>query len=248
MTRGPTPALPDWRVEEHDSLPSTQDLIRARLEASEDVDGLVVRAGVQPAGRGQRSKSWTSERGGSYQSLAVRDRSGGALRLPGTTLLLAVELAAALRGAGANASVKWPNDLYLAGGKLGGILTEYTSEHLIVGIGVNVNNAVPAGASALAGWRLERVNELVLQAVSAALTTLVRAGGADRVGLPARLAPLDLLAERTVTVRTPGGDIGGRANGVAANGALLVLTAGGEVAVTSGSVVAWDHQGREAHA
>lgn len=240
MRLGSAPALPEWRIEEHRSLPSTQGLIRQRLTFREDVDGLVVRAAEQPAGRGQLSKKWASRRGGSYQSFAVTDRWNGALRQPGITLLLAVHLAEALRDAGAAVSVKWPNDLYLSGGKLGGILSEYARSHLVVGVGVNVSNEVPAGASALAGWDLGYVNALVLDAASTCLGAAVAAPDAAAAGLPARLAPLDFLAGRRVTVGTARGEVKGLAGGVAANGALLISTVVGEVALQSGTVLAWD--------
>lgn len=240
MRSGPPPALPEWRVEEYSALPSTQELIRQRLAAGEDVDGLVVRAAEQPAGRGQRAKPWASGPGGSYQSFALKDRWEGALSRPAITLLLAVHLAEALREAGARVSVKWPNDLYLGSGKVGGILSELLRSHLVVGVGVNVDNEVPAGAGALVGWELAYVNTLVLDAASACLSAAVLAGDTTAAELPTRLAPLDFLSGRTVVVRTARGDVSGRAAGVAADGALVVTTQEGKVALHSGTVLSWE--------
>lgn len=237
MTQFPDPALPPWRVEVHERLASTQQLVKERLAAGADVDGLVVRALEQPAGLGRRGKAWASPPGGSYQTFALRDRWEGALRQPCLTLLLATQLAEALRDSGARATVKWPNDLYLGEGKLAGVLSEYVAGHLVVGIGVNVNNPFPATASALVGWELPFVHALVLEAARSALARHVAGTG---LGLPERLAPLDHLAGRSVSVDTPRGPVAGTALGVAADGALVVRTPEGTVSVHDGSVASWE--------
>lgn len=223
---------------EHGSLPSTQQFLKDRLTAGDDVDGLVIRAVEQPAGTGRRGKAWSSPPGGSYQSFAVKDRWDGALRQPGLTLLLAVELAEALRAAGAQALVKWPNDLYLGRGKLAGILSEYLGAHLIVGVGMNVANPVPESAAALVGWELSFVNALVLDAAHRALAAAV-SGEVAGTSLPRRLQPLDLLAGSFVTVQTPSGVITGTALGVLPGGALQIDGGAEVVSVVDGSVVAW---------
>lgn len=244
--------LPAWRVERFDHLPSTQSFIKDRLRRGHDVHGLVVRTTEQGAGLGRGGKSWSSPPGGSYQSLALQDRWGGALRRPGLTLLLAVELAEELRAGGAHASVKWPNDVYLGEGKLAGVLSEYVRGHLVVGIGVNVSDPVQSAASSLGGWDVQFVNELVLRAAGAALLSAVersvQAAGADAVdhmgsaalpGLARRLKPLDYLAGRRVNVSTPGGAVLGVAAGVNDDGALLVGVTGQTITVTGGSVTDW---------
>lgn len=241
-TGGPaTEPLPAWRVEEFASLASTQALLRERLSAGATVHGSVLRALEQPAGRGRGGKSWASLPGGSYQSLAVHDRWQGALRGPGLTLALALHLAEELRAAGAAASVKWPNDVYLGAGKLAGVLSEYVSGHLIVGVGLNVNNPVPDGAAALRGWELDYVHELVLAAVRAGLASVVEAGerAPEALRLAERLAPVDHLRGREVTVRAAKSTIRGRAAGVGVDGALLVDTGEATIRVTDGTVLSW---------
>lgn len=231
--------LPAWRVEAHPRLASTQEHLKERLLAGEDVDGRVIRAAAQGAGRGRRGRTWSSPEGGSYQSFALLDRWGGALRRGGLTLLIAVELAEALKGAGAHTTIKWPNDLYLGGGKLGGILSEYVRDHLIVGIGLNVANPVPEGAAALRGWDLPFVNELVLDAAAAAVAAAA-AGESALAELPRRLAPFDLLAGRPVTVDTGAGALEGEGAGVDADGALLLEVGGSVRRVQLGTVVSWE--------
>ncbi len=207
-------------------MPSTQALVKQRLGTGEDVDGLVVRAVEQPAGQGRRGKAWASPPGGSYQTLAVRDRWDGALRASTLTLRIALCVAEELRAAGARTTVKWPNDVYLGEGKLAGVLCEYSRDHLVVGVGVNVNNPVPYGASSLTGWQLQFVSQLVLESVgravqehltdagrqaTAALSTAETEAGERGVGggpLPARFMALDHLLGRAVTMRVSGGSVG----------------------------------------
>lgn len=209
--------------------------MRQRLEGGEPVHGLVIRAAEQLAGRGRRENIWASQRGGSYQTFALEDRWDGALRTPATTLRLAVALAEALRAAGAKATVKWPNDVYLGEGKLLGILCEYLRRHLLVGVGVNVNNPVPPGIAALAGWDLEYVHELVLHEVHSAISD----GVTGARGWLGRFAPLDHLRGRLITVQTPRGVMTGVSQGVDEGGALLVATHRGQFRVEEGTVLDW---------
>ncbi|MFA5552238.1 MAG: biotin--[acetyl-CoA-carboxylase] ligase [Trueperaceae bacterium] len=238
MSGAPVEQLPEWRVEAFGSVGSTQAVLKERLQQGADVHGVVIRATEQLAGRGRRANGWESAVGGSYQSLALEDRWQGALRSPSITLLLAVELAEELRGAGADVRVKWPNDLYLGEGKLGGILCEYLRGHLVAGVGINVGNPVPEGAGALEGWSLGSVNHLVLRAARAAFRQLLESGAGES-GLGARYARLDFLSERDVSVVIGGTTVTGSSAGVDANGALVLRTADGEVTVRDGTVANW---------
>jgi BirA family biotin operon repressor/biotin-[acetyl-CoA-carboxylase] ligase len=74
--------------------------------------------------------------------------------VPPLALATAVAVADALAESGAEPSVKWPNDLLLDGRKVAGILTEMSTaggavQHLVIGIGVNLNvRAFPEGLHA----------------------------------------------------------------------------------------------------
>lgn len=242
MTTPEPPPLPSFRVEVHERLPSTQALLKERLRAGERVDGLVVRALEQRAGVGRRGKAWSAGPGGSYQSVALLDRSG-LLRRPFTALAVAIGVAEELSRAGARVRVKWPNDVYLASGKVAGVLCDYLRGHLLVGVGANVNNELPPGAAALVGWPEGAVSEMVLEGVRAGVSELLlRPGGAH---LRERYAALDLLFGQRVEVELPGRAgssrerVSGVARGVNAAGALLLETGAGRREVAAGSVVAW---------
>ena len=227
-----------FRIEHFDTLASTQSEVRRRLERGEDVDGLVVRAARQTQGRGRRGDRWESAPGGSYQTLALRDPAPPSLGRGGAAVTVAVGLAETLQDYGVRAGVKWPNDLYYRGRKLGGILTEYVRGHLLVGVGLNVGNAPPPGAVALRGWDLEGVHGAVLAGMQRGLDAWVE----DAASLPERFRAFDALAGRAVRVDAGGRVVAGIGRGVDERGCLLLEAQDAAadravVAVCSGSVL-----------
>ena len=114
-----------FRIETYPTLTSTQDAMRERLGAGDNVHGLVIRALEQTGARGQRRRDWRSGPGGSYQTLAVKDESLG-LRKPYAAVAVAVGLAQTLPEYGIRCGIKWPNDLFYRNKKVAGILCEYT--------------------------------------------------------------------------------------------------------------------------
>ncbi|WP_027718393.1 biotin--[acetyl-CoA-carboxylase] ligase [Desulfovirgula thermocuniculi] len=127
-------------------LDSTNRLAR-ELAARGVPEGTLVVAEEQTGGRGRLGRGWFSPYAkGIWCSLILRP-SLSPLDAPPLTMLAAVAVAEALqRAAGLKPGIKWPNDLLAGGRKLCGILTELDAEvekvnHLIVGIGVNVNIA-----------------------------------------------------------------------------------------------------------
>lgn len=206
-------------IETFARLPSTQDAMRERLEAGEEVHGLVIRALEQSAGRGQRARDWRSARGGSYQTLAVRDEVPPVLNKPCAAVVIAIGLAETLPEYGLKVGVKWPNDLVYKGKKVAGILCEYAKGHLLVGVGVNVMNDVPAGATAFRGLDVEGVSNLVLAGVQRGLEHL--AAGLD---LPEAFAPFDVLKGQDVELTVSGVLQRGVASGIDERGCLKLET------------------------
>lgn len=113
-------------------------------------------AETQTAGRGRRNRVWVSDAGeGLWMSMA------GIVRCPpeskGTlAIVAAVIVARQLNRLGMQESIglKWPNDLYLNGRKLGGVLVEVVDGedglHAIIGIGINVHSAPRAEPPSIA--------------------------------------------------------------------------------------------------
>jgi BirA family transcriptional regulator, biotin operon repressor / biotin---[acetyl-CoA-carboxylase] ligase len=144
----------DVQIHLFETLTSTNDKL-AQLIATETVPpGTVVIAKTQTAGRGQRGKTWNSDLGGLYLSMAICPDLF-ATDVHQLTIGLVWGIADQLRKQGIEVLIKWPNDLILAGRKLGGILTQTRIaqgkiQHAIVGVGINYANLVESPAINLA--------------------------------------------------------------------------------------------------
>jgi len=128
-----------------ESLPSTSSQL-SEFSQNRGSPGTVMIAEQQTAGRGRQGNAWYSPPGlGLYFSLLLKPALPS-IKLSGLTLALGTSAAEAVeKTAGTPVAVKWPNDLYCNGRKVGGILTEMQSQgglidRVIVGIGLNVNN------------------------------------------------------------------------------------------------------------
>jgi BirA family biotin operon repressor/biotin-[acetyl-CoA-carboxylase] ligase len=123
---------------------STNDVLE-KLARDGVKEGVVVFAESQTKGRGRLGRKWISPaHKGLWFSLLLRPD----LRPQEVTQLMvasATALCRAIRSeTGLNSEIKWPNDILVRGKKVAGILTEMSAEldrvqHVILGIGVNVN-------------------------------------------------------------------------------------------------------------
>lgn len=116
-----------------------------KLAAEGAEHGTVVVAGHQTAGKGRRGRNWESPAEENiYMSILLRPNFA-TTKAPMLTLVMACSVAEVLGLNGfSNVQIKWPNDLVLSGKKVCGILTEMhlcgtAIDHVVVGIGINVN-------------------------------------------------------------------------------------------------------------
>ncbi len=232
-----------------EEVASTNDLAK-ELAAKGAPEGTLVVAEAQTRGRGRLGRDWESPAGtGLYVSLLLRPPLPPT-EMPQITLTTAVAVARALRrSTGITPGIKWPNDLLLAGKKLGGILTEMETEseqirHLVVGLGLNVNNpAFPEELSPIAtslrmttGRKHCRVK--ILQAWLEEFEELYELFlGRQFAVILEEWRSLAVTLGQLVTVWQGPRSIRGRALEVAPDGALLLEMESGEmVRVTSGEI------------
>jgi BirA family biotin operon repressor/biotin-[acetyl-CoA-carboxylase] ligase len=200
-------------------------------------EGLVILADSQTRGRGRRGRVWESPPGVNlYLSVVLRPPLPPAVA-PQITLLAGVAGANALSRASAlEARIKWPNDIFIHGKKVAGILSEMeadgpTIRFVILGVGVNVNGKLgelPPHLRGLAtSLRAEGGRELSRAAVAAELLgelereyeLLLREGFSPR--LREEWNRLSMINQKWATVRVMDREIPGRALGLDADGALL---------------------------
>jgi BirA family biotin operon repressor/biotin-[acetyl-CoA-carboxylase] ligase len=218
----------------HRVTDSTSERAKALAEVGAP-HGTLVTADAQTAGRGRQGRRWeAAPETALLASLVLRRVDERAALLPLAAALAvcdACEAAAPVRCA-----IKWPNDVWVDRRKIAGILVEGRPQEGWAVIGVGVNVAAPPGGFP---------STLVDSATSLELATGARATvlGALLDALARRLgeAPTRVIdAWRTrdalygQTVRYQGGQ--GTAAGIDEDGALLVETAAGTVALDAGEV------------
>lgn len=219
------------------------------LAADPAQDPQALFAEFQTAGRGRRGRSWVSPFGANlYFSIAWSFRSWPA-QITALPLAVGLSCARVLRASGLPAvGIKWPNDLYVKGRKLGGILIEHRGEaggpcRAVIGIGLNVNMSAPQAQAVSQPWTSLQMEsgapqargplaERLLAALHADLQTFEREGFAP---FAAQWPGYDLTLDQSVRV-IGGPDLEGTARGLDASGALLVESRGQRHAVHSGEV------------
>lgn len=220
----------------------------ALLDADPAADPQALFTEYQQQGRGRRGRRWQAPYGQHLMgSLAWRfpvwPRDLGCL-----PLAVGVACAEALAEVGvAGVQLKWPNDLYLGGRKLGGLLMEHRGElggacRVVVGVGINLRPFPPDAApdqpwTATDLWTPAPVarNRLIGRLLRR-LAGLMEGYPAD--GFAAWRAPWsarDLCRDRPVRV-SGSPSFEGIARGVAEDGQLQVETASGLQRVSSGEV------------
>lgn len=237
----------EWRqawelpaLEVHDALPSTMERAWSLVQAGA-VPGTLVMAEEQTAGRGRSGRSWHSPPGqGLWMSWVLPPLGAG---LPVLPLRVGLRLARGIEAVAAVAvDLKWPNDLWLDGRKLGGVLTETRGGPVVVGMGLNVRRPLGGFPAALAEVAVALEEQAGAVGRGALATALLDALG----GLAADpgLGELTLEEHRDLTrrdvlrdrpLRTSVGD--GTGGGIRRDGALLLRQGSGAVrGVVAGGV------------
>jgi len=249
----PAPAMSGFTVEVVPSIDSTNAELMRRTRAgmSHGCAPTLLVAADQTAGKGRMGKTWLSQPGHSLTfSLLLPLRPA---HWAGLSLAVGVSVADSLApllptSTGEALQLKWPNDLWLRGAKLAGILVE-TAHHaggawVVVGVGVNIETPVP-DADAASAWTGVPPTGLAQHQpgldVGAALAALAPALLRDLLAFEAlgfsafaqRFGHRDALRDRPLSLSD---GTQGTGCGVDEEGALLVLTPSGMKAVHSADV------------
>jgi len=234
-----------------ETIGSTNDVALdwAAAQPPDRADGLVVIAEEQTAGRGRRGRAWFSPPGsGLYVSIVLAparahaadgNRARRAMSL--LTLAVGVGLAEGVAAAtGLQTSLKWPNDVYVSGRKLAGILAEAAAPSVVVGFGLNVGAAAFPPELADRATSLETelgrsVDRFVVLAEALA-SIAARCADLDAGRFDAILDAWRRRAYRAVGARVACGSIAGVTVGIDDDGALLVKTGERIERIVSGEV------------
>ncbi len=154
-------------------------------------DGALAVADFQTAGRGRQGRRWLAPRGSSILLSVLLIEPEGSPLITHATMLAAVASAEAVEAeTNCRPGLRWPNDLVVAGKKLGGVLAESTplpvrrgraERAVVIGVGLNcfqqrghfeaglaktatsleIESAQPVNRPALAGRLVERLDALL---------------------------------------------------------------------------------------
>ena len=122
---------------------STSSRVEALLQAGEKPP-FAVRADRQSAGRGRRGAGWESPAGNLHMTIALASDAAGPALAPLKAAVLVARFIEAR--CGLRVTLKWPNDLFFGGAKIGGLLLEGSWRGgvpgaISVGIGLNLLDA-----------------------------------------------------------------------------------------------------------
>ncbi len=128
---------------------STEDYIRKLLPKQlKTRENLAVIAETQTGGRGTKGRFFLSPKGGLYMSLLYFHNGLKGENAFTVNKNVSVAVVKTLLAFGINARIKWPNDIYVSGKKICGMLINNVFlgdyiDYTILGIGINVNNDIP---------------------------------------------------------------------------------------------------------
>jgi BirA family transcriptional regulator, biotin operon repressor / biotin---[acetyl-CoA-carboxylase] ligase len=213
---------------------STMDIAHALAEGGAPA-GTLVLADEQTKGRGRNARTWVSARGAGIW-LTIIERPTDAQAASVLALRLGLAAAQVLDGhATAAVGLKWPNDVYVAGRKVAGVLTEARWQDgriawIAIGVGVNLRLPpdVPTGGAIDSGpTRVALLAELV-----PAIRLAAGAVGALTSDELTEFARRDVA--RGQRCSRP---VAGEVEGIAPTGELLVRQGGEVRAFRSGTLV-----------
>ena len=232
-----------------DVIDSTNAELMRRLQAGAG-GGLVCVAEQQSAGRGRRGRQWVSPFASNLYLSLTGDFPGGAATLEGLSLAVGVAVAEALETFGLRElQLKWPNDILLAGSKLGGVLIETNGNaadscQAVVGVGVNVCMPRSPAADIDQDWtdvttalgRNPGRNRLLGAMLNRLLPLMVEYGETGFAHWRERWLSRNAFAGCAVVVHSGGQQVAGTMEGVDDSGALL-LRAGDTIQTVHGGEV-----------
>lgn len=144
-------------VEVHSLIDSTNDYLMRRLP-NQLTQGQVCLAEYQSAGRGRRGRQWVSPFGSQIYMSMYWYLEQGLSAAMGLSLVSALAVSDAVFAiSGVQVQLKWPNDIYIEGVKLAGILIDLEGQalepsHSVIGIGLNLDMPVQAAQKIDQRW------------------------------------------------------------------------------------------------
>ena len=234
-----------------DELSSTNDeATRLAKEKATNVPHLIL-AKNQTNGRGRGANQWWSSEGCLTFSLVVDVSELAADNLCKISLTCGLAICQALERFApmGDFGLKWPNDVYLEGRKICGILIERPIEdQVVIGVGINVNNRLAEAPEEVASIAVSLfdlietpldLTDVIIESLNQ-LERRIAELATDNRSILDQWQAYDLLRLRNVRINTYSQIIEGTCHGIDADGALIVQTDTEEHRCIGGIVESFD--------
>ncbi len=198
----------------------------------------LVTAETQKKGRGQHNKRWESQKGGLWITLCFD------VKEPlGISTYISIPVLRTIKAflEDKNIGIKWPNDIFLEGKKVAGILVELKNYTAFVGIGINVENKIPKDLSDIAvsmsefsQVKLNSILNALLKNIEDTIGTFLNSGFS--VFKKEYKENLMLLGKK-VEIQKDKKTISGTVKDIGDNGELILTAEGKDMQIVYGSIV-----------
>jgi len=231
-------------LEIHDTINSTNSYLVERSQNNVP-SGFVCFAEHQTAGKGRRGRQWVSPYGSNiYVSILWRFQQGGIAGTAGLSLAIGIAVIRALKQHNINdVGLKWPNDIYSQGKKLGGILIEVSGEAdgpcaAVIGLGLNLFLPETQAQGITQAWtdltKIIGENPLIRNKLAGTVLDHILSiiNGFETVGIKAYLdewRSYDCLKGHTATLFIGQQQVEGIVEGIDENGLLLIKRSDGSI-------------------
>ena len=223
---------------------STNDLAISQLSTRPHDSVFAITADEQHKGRGRLQREWHSPFGaGIALSVAVPIKFF-TCETSAIPLLVGIAANNCLLELGANAKLKWPNDLmieteYAELNKIGGILVQRQEQFVVIGIGINVDlhvDELPTeNATSLSLLKIQASRESLIAALLTELEEITKLTSDDWLELYTTVS--STIGTRVSIARKSESIVSGIATAVMKSGELQLDTEDGLIVITSGDVL-----------
>ena len=234
-------------LEIHRVTQSTNDVVMQRLVESQSTT-ILCAAEMQTAGKGRRGRSWVSPFGRNIYLTYGRFVGRQLSELGGLSLVVGMLVVDVLRSMGLErVGLKWPNDIVLDGGKLGGILLELRTSDvrgigLVAGVGLNLSLRAEEASTIGQPWsvissQVAMPRNILLGGLGGMMVNVIQAF--EDVGFDSyaeKWGEYNLYAGQQINVIRGSEIISGIDSGVDREGNLLLRTEAGMEVHNSGEV------------
>jgi BirA family biotin operon repressor/biotin-[acetyl-CoA-carboxylase] ligase len=236
-------------IEVYSLIDSTNDYLMRRLP-NQVTQGQVCLAEYQSAGRGRRGRQWVSPFGSQIYLSMYWYLEQGLSAAMGLSLLSALAVSDAVFAvSGVQVQLKWPNDIYIDGVKLAGILIDLEGQalepsHSVIGIGLNLDMPAEAAEKIDQRWtdlkshsetKIDR-NALSAQLISCLYARLQQHKSGGLTGMLDEWHAHDVYLNKRVRLHTGERVTTGICRGINNQGALLLEVDGQVKPIYGGEV------------